>query len=180
MTSKTFLRTRTFKSERDAIRSIPALRKDNPRDRYGATPTNPSKAEWIVTRYVGESSFSMPVQETVKFGVLFGKPEGDGIMDGCTTQDIERDGVHVGTIECEWVVDYESPCSRTQVRKGTECYILTFQNGHPFDTCEFRFEIVTGYHKSNEGDDASQTYVTVYPNARKALAAAKRFSKAVL
>ena len=189
MTKATITRTRTFKSESAAIAFLPALRRDNPRDSYAVVPATPDANEWIVTRYVGDSSFSMPVQETVEMGVTFTKPEGDGIMDGSTTQDVLLDGRVVGMIECEWDVDYESRCSRTQVRKGTEAYTVTFSNGHPLDGCEFRFEVQNDhgrvlprsrFAKKAKADYAHNEFSDVYPTARKALAAAKRFCKAVL
>jgi len=183
MTKPTITRTRTFKSEDDAARFIRELRTTaakygySYRDTFIAEPNNPKGgSRWYVRREIADSSFSEPVQETVELGVTFTKPEGDGIMVGATTQDVLLDGRVVGCIECEWIVDYESPCSRKQVRVGTEGYTLTFENGHPLDDCEFVFAV-----DSNEEYDAEIHYYRVsYPSARKALAAAKRFAKAVL
>lgn len=199
MSNATFTRTKTFKTERDALRMARALNLAPTKygcdkgDRFRVTPSND---HWIIIRELADSSFSMPLQETRVAGVSFGKPEG-GIMSGGTTQSILRDGDEVGTIECVWDTDYESPCSRTEVRKGTEEYVVTFNHDHALGDVEFHFEVQyrDAGQRVNPGfgfkhyvrkpktatlDPEHGIYGVVYPDARKALAAAKRFAKAVL
>ena len=129
--------------------------------------------------------------ETCTYGVSFDKPVMDQWREN-STQTIRKDGDRVGFIECEFDMEDVGGVSSHYKRVGTEHYELSFAPGHPLADCTFLFEVErrsvlnrftgkTSFRaKRAECDPERDIYGVVYPNARKALAAAKRFAKAVL
>jgi len=116
--------------------------------------------------------------ETAKHGVSFTKPV-PGEHRETHEQSVLLDGNTVGSLECMYDLVDQGTCQTNYVRVGTEEYVLTFRSGHPLAGCEFHFEVGPSF-KPAVNDPQYDTYGAMYPDARKALAAAKRFCKAVL
>ena len=185
--AKTFRRVRFFESPRAAMRAVnteicreytgQGLKFNVTEATADVVPAELIDTDKWVVQLIDRASGEPKgvVTELAKYGVSFDKPV-QGEHRESSEQVVRKDGEIVGLIECLYDMDYEHPTSRNLVRKGTEEYVLTFSKGHPFDNCDFVFAVETGVEEYSDEDGY---YRMVFPTARKALAAAKRFAKAV-
>jgi hypothetical protein len=189
MASKSFKQVRIFDTMRDAQRALNyeiCVEYRGQGLKYKVVECNGAKGtvldqpgKFAVQLFNRETGAVAGVAtETIKRGVSFTKPVSDSHRE-THEQSVLLDGAIVGTLECVYDLVDQGTCQTNYVRVGTEEYVLSFRPGHPFAACEFHFEVGPAF-KSAENAPEEGVYGVMYPTARKALAAAKRFAKAVL